>query len=104
MKLIPIDLESSSEAQQYPGLALTIKRVERDQTVKGYEVGRGRHVVLTEEELEALQRRREPTIEIEEFVPLDQVDPVSLDHSGAATQTRCRGRLLRCTWIPANLS
>ncbi len=57
------------------------ERVERDQTVKGYEVGRDRHVVLTEEELEALQRRREPTIEIEEFVPLDQVDPVSLDQA-----------------------
>ncbi len=57
------------------------ERVERDQTVKGYEVGRDRHVVLTEEELETLQRWREPTIEIEEFVPLDQVDPVALDHA-----------------------
>ncbi len=70
-----------SRLQQHYSCRGCGERVERDQTVKGYEVGRGRHVVLTEEELEALQRRREPTIEIEEFVPLDQVDPVSLDHA-----------------------
>ncbi len=40
--------------QQHYGCRACWERVERDQTVKGYEVGRGRHVVLTEEELEAL--------------------------------------------------
>ncbi len=48
-----------SRLQQHYSCRGCGERVERDQTVKGYEVARDRHVVLTEEELEALQRRRE---------------------------------------------
>lgn len=50
--------------------------VERGDTVKGYEYSRGQYVVLTEDELKALEKKTDRTIEIEEFIPIDQVDPI----------------------------
>ncbi len=50
--------------------------VPRDQTVRGYEYARGQYVVLTEEELTALEQKSDKSIEIEEFVPIEKVDPV----------------------------
>jgi DNA end-binding protein Ku len=49
--------------------------------VKGYEYARGQYVVLTEEELEALEQKSDRTIEIEEFVPIEAVDPVYFDRA-----------------------
>ncbi|MFE0758797.1 Ku protein [Inquilinus sp. NPDC058860] len=57
----------------------TGKPVERDQQVKGYEVDTDRYVVLTEEEIEAAIPDSTKTIEIEAFVPRDQVDRVAID-------------------------
>ncbi|MGK9234080.1 Ku protein [Inquilinus limosus] len=53
--------------------------VERDQQVKGYEVDAERYIVLTEEEIEAAIPDSTKTIEIEAFVPRDQVDRVAID-------------------------
>ncbi len=53
--------------------------MERDQQVKGYEVDTDRYVVLTEEEIEAAIPDSTKTIEIEAFVPRDQVDRVAID-------------------------
>ena len=50
--------------------------VERSATVRGYEYAREQYVVLTEEELKALESKSDKSIEIEEFVPIDKVDPV----------------------------
>jgi len=55
------------------------KPVERDHQVKGYEVDTDRYVVLTEEEIEAAIPDSTKTIEIEAFVPRDQVDRVAID-------------------------
>jgi DNA end-binding protein Ku len=57
------------------------EQVERDQTVRGYEYQRGKYVVLTEEEIKALEQKSDRTIEIEEFVPIEQVDPIHFDRS-----------------------
>ncbi|HEY9346716.1 MAG TPA: Ku protein [Inquilinus sp.] len=57
----------------------TGKPVERDHQVKGYEVDTDRYVVLTEEEIEAAIPDSTKTIEIEAFVPRDQVDRVAID-------------------------
>jgi DNA end-binding protein Ku len=48
--------------------------------VKGYELGRDRYVVLTPEELDALDPERTRTIDIEDFVDLEEIDPVYYDH------------------------
>jgi DNA end-binding protein Ku len=55
--------------------------VERGKTVKGYEYARGQYVVLDDEELKALERKSDGTIAIEEFVPIDKVDPVYFERT-----------------------
>ena len=53
--------------------------VERSATVKGYEYARDQYVVLANEELETLEKKSDRTIEIEEFVPIEKVDPIYFD-------------------------
>src|SRR5678809_1674583 len=48
--------------------------VTRDNTVKGYEFAKDQYVVLTPEELKALEEKATSTIDVVEFVPLAQVD------------------------------
>ena len=54
----------------------TGEEVANDQIVKGYEVSPGQYVVVTDEEMKALAPKASRTIEIEDFVDLDQIDPV----------------------------
>jgi DNA end-binding protein Ku len=49
--------------------------------VKGYEVGPGHFVMLSPEELRSLQPERSRTIDIQEFVSLDDIDPIYYDRS-----------------------
>jgi DNA end-binding protein Ku len=53
--------------------------VERDQMVKGYEYAKGQYVVLSNEELKALDAVATNSIALEEFVPESAVDPLFLD-------------------------
>jgi DNA end-binding protein Ku len=55
--------------------------VERSAMVKGYEYAKDQYAVLTDEELKALERQSDQTIEIEEFVPIAQVDPIYFDRT-----------------------
>ncbi|HKC52564.1 MAG TPA: Ku protein [Myxococcota bacterium] len=55
--------------------------VPRTDTVKGYEYSRDQYVVVTDEELAALQRKTDQSIEIEEFVPIAKVDPIYFEKS-----------------------
>jgi len=55
--------------------------VPRSDTVKGYEYSRDQYVVVTDEELAALQRKTDQSIEIEEFVPIAKVDPIYFEKS-----------------------
>jgi DNA end-binding protein Ku len=50
--------------------------VERSGLVKGYEFAKGQYVRVTDEELKALEGEASKMIDILEFVPLAQVDPV----------------------------
>ncbi|MBW3644913.1 MAG: Ku protein [Actinobacteria bacterium] len=49
--------------------------------VKGYEVEKGRHVLVTPEELESVDPGRTRTIEIEDFVDLAEIDPIYYEKS-----------------------
>src|SRR3954449_1156331 len=51
-----------------------------DDIVKGYELTKDRYVVITPEELEALDPERTRTIDIEDFVDLEDIDPIYYDH------------------------
>jgi DNA end-binding protein Ku len=51
-----------------------------EQIVKGYEIGPDRYVTITPEELESLEPEKTRTIDIEDFVDLDDIDPIFYDH------------------------
>ena len=55
--------------------------VDRDHTVKGYEHAKGQYVVLSNEELKALDAVATQTIALEEFVPASAVDPLFVEKS-----------------------
>jgi DNA end-binding protein Ku len=48
--------------------------------VKGYELTKERYVVITPDELESLDPEKSRTIDIEDFVDLNEIDPVFYDH------------------------
>src|ERR687894_1020966 len=58
----------------------TGEEVTYDQIVKGYELTKDRYVVITPEELDALDPEKTRTVDIEDFVDLDEIDPVYYDH------------------------
>lgn len=50
--------------------------VSRDDTVKGYEFAKGQYVKFTADELKAVEEQATNDIDITEFVPIDQIDPI----------------------------
>lgn len=50
--------------------------VPREERIKGYEFAKGQYVTFSEEELNGLSEKASPTIEIAEFIPLTQIDPL----------------------------
>jgi DNA end-binding protein Ku len=55
------------------------REVPYEQIVKGYEVSKGKVVLIEPEELAALEPRKSRTIEIEQFVQLSEIDPILWD-------------------------
>ena len=51
-----------------------------DEIVRGYELAPDRYLPITDEELESVSPERSRTIEIVEFIDMDEVDPVYYDH------------------------
>src|ERR671928_1466257 len=58
----------------------TGEEVAYEDIVKGYELTRDSYVVVTPEELEALDPERTRTIDIEDFVDQAEIDPIYYDH------------------------
>jgi DNA end-binding protein Ku len=58
----------------------TGEEVSYDQIVKGYELSPDSYVVITPEELESLDPEKTRSIDISDFVQLDQIDPIYFDH------------------------
>jgi DNA end-binding protein Ku len=57
------------------------QEVDYDHVVKGFEVSRGRYIVVSPEELEAIDPKSTGAIEIEDFVDLSSIDPIYFEHS-----------------------
>ena len=56
------------------------EEVPYDEIVKGYEITPEQYVVLTRDELEELDPKKTRAIEIQDFVDLDDIDPIYFDH------------------------
>ena len=59
----------------------TGEEVPYEEIVKGYEVSPDRYVLIDPEELDALDPKATKTVDIEDFVDLDEIDPIYYDHS-----------------------
>ena len=75
-----LNAETGNRIQQKRVDPETGEEVGYDQIVKGYELTKDRYVVLTPEELDALDPVRTRTIDIEDFVDQEEIDPVYYDH------------------------
>src|SRR5689334_18237125 len=88
---VPVNLYSSSESKASVSFNMLHKKcgsrlkqqyvcskdgdiVPRDETVKGYEFAKDQYVILSPEELKALEEKATATIDVAEFVPLSKVD------------------------------
>src|SRR3954453_2628076 len=93
---VPVNLYSSSESKASVSFNMLHKKcgtrlkqqytcpkdneiVTRDETVKGYEFAKDQFVVLSTEEVKALEEKATGTIDVVEFVPLAKVDREYLD-------------------------
>jgi DNA end-binding protein Ku len=71
--------------------------IDRSELVRGFQVEKGVYVTFTEEELEKLEAQEDHSVEITEFVPLDQVDPIFFEnsyHLGCSPESARAYRLL----------
>jgi DNA end-binding protein Ku len=88
---VPVNLYSSAESKASVSFNMLHKKcgsrlkqqyicpkdneiVTRDETVKGYEFAKDQYVILTTEELKALEEKATGAIDVIEFVPLANVD------------------------------
>jgi DNA end-binding protein Ku len=71
-----LDGKSKSRIRQKRVSAVTGEEVPFDDIVKAYEIAPDNYVTITPEELETLDPKATKTIDIEDFVDLDQIDPV----------------------------
>jgi DNA end-binding protein Ku len=55
---------------------VTGDEVAQDQIVRGYEFSKGKYVVVEDDEIQSLRPKGSRAIEIEEFVDLDEIDPL----------------------------
>src|SRR4051795_3809186 len=56
------------------------KEVPFESITRSFELDSGKTVIVTDEDLEAVEPRKTRTIDIEQFVDLAQVDPIYFDH------------------------
>jgi DNA end-binding protein Ku len=57
------------------------RSIDRTEVVKGYEFSKGQYVLFTEEELKAIEEKSTQQIEIVEFLPSTQIDPIYFQKS-----------------------
>jgi DNA end-binding protein Ku len=75
-----LNQETGNRIQQKRVDPETGEEVPYEQIVKGFELTKDRYVIITPDELDALDPERTRTIDIEDFVDLEDIDPVYYDH------------------------
>jgi DNA end-binding protein Ku len=76
-----INKETGNRLKQQMVDAETGDVVEGDQKGRGYELKKGQYVEIDKDELEAVQIESNHTIDIDSFVPKDEIDKRYLDHA-----------------------
>jgi DNA end-binding protein Ku len=71
-----LDGKSNSRIKQKRVSAVTGEEVPFEDIIKAYEIAPDNYVTITPEELDSLDAKATKTIDIEDFVDLDQIDPV----------------------------
>jgi DNA end-binding protein Ku len=74
-----IDAESGGRVRQ-KRVGPDGEEIPYEQIIKGYEIGPDRYVTLTPEELDSLSPEKTRTIDIEDFVDQEEIDPIFYDH------------------------
>ena len=59
----------------------TGKEVDYEKIVKGYEISMGKYVTITTDELAAVAPRATRTVDIEDFVAIDEIDPIYFENT-----------------------
>jgi DNA end-binding protein Ku len=75
-----IDAESGQRIRQQRINPESGEEIPYEQIVKGYEISPDRYVTITRDELESLEPQKTRSIDIEQFVDLEQIDPIFYDH------------------------
>ena len=75
-----INRETGNRLKQQMVDAETGDVVERDEKARGYELKKGQYVEIEPEELDAVQIESNHTIQIDSFVPRDEIDKRYLNH------------------------
>src|SRR3954470_5674401 len=68
--------ECGSRIQQQLFCPKDERTIDRTETVKGYEFAKGQYVLFSEEELKTLEEKATQTIDITEFIPSTEIDPI----------------------------
>ena len=71
-----LDAASGSRIRYRRVAEQTGEEVTSDQIVKGYEIEKGRYVVVEKDELDSLAPKASHTIDIEDFVDIVDIDPI----------------------------
>ncbi len=71
--------EPSGKRIRYEKVVPGIGAVDKDEIIKGYEVDKGKYVLLTDEEIEDVKLEAKRTIDLVQFVGEDEIDPVFFD-------------------------
>ncbi|MGI9623114.1 MAG: Ku protein [Acidimicrobiales bacterium] len=76
-----LDGETGTRIKQRRVNPDTGEEVPNDKIIKGYELGEGRYVTVTDEELASLDPVASRTIDLQEFVLQSEIDPVFYDNA-----------------------
>ena len=59
----------------------TGREIDYEDIVKGYEISKGKWVMVDPKELETFDPKTTKTVDIEDFVPIEDIDPIFFEHT-----------------------
>lgn len=71
--------EPSKQRIRYEKVAPGVGPVDKDEIVKGYEYQKGRYVLFSDDEFEALKVESKKTLDMVQFAPAETIDPLYFD-------------------------